>query len=47
MAEYVRSVEIVATIDTNKQTIEHRVEADSLEAALTALRELVGTPEPA
>lgn len=33
MVEVIRSIEVVFTVDTNKRTITHTIEADSLDEA--------------
>lgn len=38
MAEYVRSIEVTLTVDTNKRTIVRTIEADSLDEAVNLLR---------
>lgn len=42
MAEVIRSVEIVLTVDTNKRTITRTIEVDALSEAPERLREEIG-----
>lgn len=41
MTEYIRSIEVTVTIDTNKQTLTRHIELDSLDDVPDAVREAV------